>query len=424
MKLDWSRINWLKFMRLRGSAYLLSITVAVFFSLISASVLLYVRISLKQHKRIAKMDELFWHEKQTIRYLLSTDAFRLNKGEIRFAYQEVQDDSIRIERSRWGNLELIRTSLYNEYDSLKKAFLVGQNQTEHRVALYLSDQNRPLYLAGKSRLIGTCYLPKAGVRKAQISGRRYIGDQLVDGQTKVSERIMPELSELFGPEVGGGFDVPGSADTVEWKHSIKNSYWNETKILLVSESTALYGSYQGNLIIRSQGHLTIGASCTLDGVIVQAPSIRIKTGFVGTVQCFAMDSIILEEDVRLTYPSGLYVSNNTPGNAAFIEIQTRASVEGMVALDDKFQLRNQRSKLKVAEEAVISGMAYSNQYVQLEGEVRGSLYCKWFSLETASAPFDDHLLDACISSQALPLDYVQLLSLEGRGSRSIMQWLN
>ncbi|MEO1437948.1 MAG: hypothetical protein AAFV80_20570 [Bacteroidota bacterium] len=60
-------------------------------------------------------------------------------------------------------------------------------------ALYLADQNRPLAMVGEAKIIGTAYLPKSGVRRGNIHGNTYQGQQFVEGSRLESKHQLPDL---------------------------------------------------------------------------------------------------------------------------------------------------------------------------------------------------------------------------------------
>jgi hypothetical protein len=120
--------------------------------------------------------------------------FVLNRGGTVQAGDTVLDlfgdgtDSVRLGDSYWGIFELsvIRTAVST--DTLKKSFLIGMDTRMDTLALYLSDEDRPLSVSGDTRVTGDAEVPKSGMRKSYVENRPYSGDKLVYGKILESGR--------------------------------------------------------------------------------------------------------------------------------------------------------------------------------------------------------------------------------------------
>ena len=62
-------------------------------------------------------------------------------------------------------------------------------------ALYLKDEKQVLSICGNTQIRGTAFLPKAGVQTAYINQKSYKGKQLIYGEQKQSQRVLPSVDK-------------------------------------------------------------------------------------------------------------------------------------------------------------------------------------------------------------------------------------
>ena len=105
-----------------------------------------------------------------------------------------------VSKTYWGALELRRAKAKKGSFEFERLALVGQANDE-RPALYLKDNQRPLVLAGNTKIQGTAYLPERGVKMGNIYGNSYYATQLIYGEEKQSQSELPKLSEEIKRQV-------------------------------------------------------------------------------------------------------------------------------------------------------------------------------------------------------------------------------
>jgi hypothetical protein len=79
-------------------------------------------------------------------------------------------DSVKLSRESWGLYDLARVRSWIQTDTLEKVFLMAPLPEDSLMVLYVSDEDRPVSIAGKSKISGTAYLPKSGIRSAYVNG--------------------------------------------------------------------------------------------------------------------------------------------------------------------------------------------------------------------------------------------------------------
>src|SRR5690606_33532926 len=144
-----------------------------------------------------------------------------------------------------------------------------------------------------------------------------------------SERNLPTIGEERLQHI---YNAEPELSTCYLEHS-KFSFFN--KIYYHYESQPIYLNATqliGNIIIKSDSLLNIAKDCQLEHIICIANIIKIEARFQGNIQAFAQDSIVVEKDCRLTYPSSLVLFSPSEGHPSGIRIADSVQITGTVLL--------------------------------------------------------------------------------------------
>ena len=165
-------------------------------------------------------------------------------------------------------------------------------------------------------------------------------------------------------------------------------------------------------------------STKLEDVILIAPQISIKSGFKGTFQAYAIQSIHVDENCELGFPSQLCAIHSegkyNPADSLIISIGNNSKLSG-AAIIESFGLP---AFIKIGKGAQISGQVYCPGPVELKGEILGSLYCNSLYFETPKAKYYNHLLNSKIDFTSLSKHFVGIDLLTESSNRAIIKWLN
>ncbi|MEG0499684.1 MAG: hypothetical protein RR550_01005 [Rikenellaceae bacterium] len=94
---------------------------------------------------------------------------------------------------------------------------------------------------------------------------------------------------------------------------------------------------------------------------IREGKIIVESGFRGERQIFATDTVIIEENVIMKYPSGIYVKNG------YVEIRDSSQVNGYVIVTGRY---------KQFPTAKVRGTLYVDGIAQLQGIISGKIYAK------------------------------------------------
>jgi cytoskeletal protein CcmA (bactofilin family) len=358
--------------------------------------------------------------------------FVLNRGGTVQAGDTVLDlfgdgtDSVRLGDSYWGIFELsvIRTAVST--DTLKKSFLIGMDTRMDTLALYLSDEDRPLSVSGDTRVTGDAEVPKSGMRKSYVENRPYSGDKLVYGKILESSRELVQLDKNLITLLGKELDKDLSDMEVLPDQNINASFFVPKRVFSLPLPARITGSLSGQIVLYSDTSVFISRTAKLDNILVYAQSITVEDGFEGNCQLFARDSIIVGDKVSLGYPSvlGLLGKEKTVDQSR-ITIGKDATVRGMV-----FTYEPKRSPLQtmisLGERSKVKGEVYATGLVKLgKGVVlEGKTSCNRFIMQTPTTLYENFLVDVTLNRRARDRHYLSSPVFGAKQKeKGVMEWL-
>ena len=391
--------------KLNARALFYAILVSVFVAMISASMLLS---SFHQHNRMAfygNQQRLINNCRSGTELILAAQKDSIPEQTIDLFGQ--QKDSIRLSQKAWGLLDLAKVLSWQGQgmyrDSFAKCFFVGKKPPEY--ALQLAEGNQALSICGNSLINGKALLPREGIERGFINGKPFRGNKLVNGEIDL---VKPVDNKMLEPR----FDWLRSlqhrpASGFENKDSLFQSFNGPMKIIHSENFDSEGRSVKGHIAIIASKSIRISALSELENVLLIAPYIRIESGFKGSLQAFASDSLLIGPAVSLEYPSVLALMPQqedrkfSPG----ISILEGSKVCGTVVIPN-FKYHPFQSKLLLQKDAEIWGNVWVNGIFEHYGSVLGSVFCEEFLLQTSAAVYENYLLDAIIDRTELPENFL------------------
>lgn len=348
------------------------------------------------------------------------------------------NDSVELERDYWGAFDLITsTSVQNGYRFSLSA-LTGVKSVSDSVgamAIYLTDLNNPLKIAGKTIIKGNCYLPEGVIKAGNMNGEPFNGDKLVDGVIRKStsqgmdfnKDFMMYLIKQFRLDTmkAAGSDSVQNLDQVPLKDSVLNSFTNRP-LTLYSRGEIILGDIyiKGQIKILSDIKVTIKSSAQLKDVIIFAPDIEIQDGFTGALQVFATDSITVGEKCNLLYPSVLGAIRTIESKAnSSVKIHENSNFAGEIfAIEENYDLGKHVS-ISLSEDTKVIGRVYSCDILEPKGKVFGSIICNKILYSNSSSVYENNLYNTVVDITKLPDAFVGTSVLKLKTLKGIVKWL-
>jgi hypothetical protein len=392
-----------------------AIVISLIFSIVTSSLILFSYLSRIEFDEMASFRSMRLDVSSGLNLHLSDE----NNYYSAPATIDLFDDgehSVVLTKKSWGALEVISSTSTKGDRVLSAVAAVGYApDSSSQFSLFLADHDRPLALAGSTLIKGRAFLPKAGVKRAYIEGQSFNAAHLVSGEVKKSAPDVPplnkQLSESLISLLKMNDNHPNDSvvivDVLPAGEKLDNSFLQKT-IVFSSDKTLMLSEvlYNGNFIIRSSSKIVVGADCSLIDVILLAPKIVVKEGFRGNLQMFASDSLIIEKDVNLAYPSVLGVLKGNTKNVSAVILNEKDSISGMVFAFHPTDARQYPVGVFLKKDSFVQGHVYSNGFADASGTIFGSLTCNTIILQTPSSVYENHLLNSVIDITSLSKSFV------------------
>ncbi len=343
-----------------------------------------------------------------------------------------QEDGIKIAaiKSYWGMFEKYTTVSEFGKTRFVKTALVGGGVEDDFPALYLKDNNRPMVIAGKSKITGNAYLPKQGIRPGSIKGQFYQFTRPVYGNVKKSATTLPTinlalrnyLKRLLVDEVSG-FEQ----NTVRFSRNLKhsNSFESPTQYIYGDVLRLSGVDLRGNIVVKASQQIIVNKDSYLKDIVLVAPKIIIEDGFEGVLQAIATKKIRIGRNVLMDYPSALVVERGNKTNPkdhreANINIDKGTVIKGIVAYFENSEEGIYFPQIAVAENASVLGEIYCEKNLELKGDVIGNVTTDAFMAMENGSVYQNHLFNGAINADLLPKQYAGLLLNK---EKAVAKWL-
>jgi hypothetical protein len=309
-----------------------------------------------------------------------------------------------VTKKNWGFYDVLVSKTIFRNDTLSKISLVGKRSDKSKpIALFVTDYDKPIKFSGNIEITGNIHIPNGHTEQAYING--------IKGNTiQIKGQQLPSDSKL--PKIDKNISIDWSVyKTLSLKvlksDTLINTFDKETIVLNLSDISTLKNIIcKGNIIIASNTSLTITNTSILNDVLIIAPKIVFQSGFKGNVQVIAKELVEIEEEVRLEYPSSIYIKNDT--DSVSVKIHKKSILMGGIVIDGDTYQGSLNRKLIIDENARVIGTIYNYGKTQLQGEVIGTMYTDRLFLETSSSDYENVMLNVTINRDSLPKMFLEL----------------
>jgi len=347
-------------------------------------------------------------------------------------------DSVYLERKPWGVFEIIISKAFAGKKCFVKKAMIGARSIKDSLSptLYVSDFDRPISVCGQTKLVGKCYVPAAGFKRAYIEGQNYQGDKYVYGTSLPSQRELPKLHNGLVEAIDFQLkNISLPTDSIIALESITTDSILQSfdqKTILIHSSAPLHLSgvfIEGNIKIAAP-RITISSSCQLKNIVLLADEITVDDRCTLQVQVFARERISIGKEVMLTYPS-VIVSYQKKGTnipegeteQPQVSIGEKTNITGDIIVWKEKNYQESEAWLSLDKETTVQGNVYVNGRLDVKGKIYGSTYCNRFFLKTNSGIYENHLLNAELDASKLPPYYTGASILHEGVRREVLQWL-
>jgi hypothetical protein len=417
---------------LKASALYIVIVIALVIGLLCSSLIVAAYFYKIQYQQKIRYDKLANNLSSGIHILLAGTDTAYNNGKT-FSLFGGDADSVSLKKITWGLYDIGVVKVFIQKDTLYKTFSIASTIDSAKwAAIYLVDQDRPFSLSGKTTVRGDVYIPKAGVQEAYVDNKAYQGDKrLIIGTKHNSEKTLPVLDNSRLSRLQAYFNSNIQTDsTLTPKDSLQQSFLSPTRFFNFKKKAQIMENInlKGNIVLLSDTSITIDSTANLSNIVVFAKSIHVKTGFHGSCQLFAADSITVEGHCLFNYPSCMGIlrfQSAGAGKQENLTIGPGVTFNGILFTYEKAENKLKPS-ISIGKHTRVSGQIYSQGMLELKDstEVAGSVFTSLFYYRNTFTLFENYLINTTIDSKALSPYYLTGDLLPGAGKKEkILQWL-
>ncbi|MDB5002071.1 MAG: hypothetical protein JWQ34_296 [Mucilaginibacter sp.] len=418
---------------LKASALYIVIVIALVIGLLCSSLIVVAYFYRLQYQRTFRRDRLQNNVSSGVNILIADQGNSFTNEKVLSLFGS-DADSISLKKTMWGLYDVGLSKAFIQKDTLYKTFLIANSIDSTKwAALYLIDEDRPLSVSGKTMIKGNAYIAKAGIKEAYVDNKSYQGDKrLVIGKIYNSDKKLPLLNTDRLNRLEKYFSETSNIDNTILKYdTLHNSFLSETRLAHFGKKVETLENIKltGNIILFSDTTVIIEKTAQLNNVMVFARSIVVKSGFEGTCQLFATDSIGVECDCIFNYPSGLGVMRFQPSKISLpvlLHIGENTKIGGVIFTYDKNYDGNKQPFMDIGKNANLTGQIYSQGILGLKDGivVNGSVFTSRFLYQSTFTRYENYIINTTINSTALSPYYLnsELMPVSAK-KKKVLQWL-
>lgn len=288
-------------------------------------------------------------------------------------YPEDKTSTIQYNRFSWGLYECLCLNLTER--GFASARLLGKRvECNKQAALWACDQEMALSLAGKSTIKGALFVPMNGLNYVTIGNEPFTGKHVEESNIAIAQKRAPDIDSTYLKRMEA-LSLQKDAQFLPEKPRAYYQFDKEEVHYRIGENI-LEEALRGHLVLHAD-ETVISASTTLQDVILLARKVTIKNGFRGTLQILATDSVIIEDNVRLEYPSGICLKGDS--TKTYLTIGETSVLKGYAIVfgrtDTNFSFAVNENYHQAAT-ATVFGLLYVDGVSVLKGNISGAVYLK------------------------------------------------
>ncbi len=307
--------------------------------------------------------------------LYSNDSSFLSNYNEEKTYRLYESDSASTVNSiilRWGLYEYIHVSSQNK-KFLSTRLLGKKQECDYRAAFWLCDRNRALSLSGDTEIRGKVYIPLNGINYTEIDSEYYKGEEIPYSRMGIAGSNLPPIDSCNMDFVKNLNDSLSLSVDLPDSYGLYNSFNNPTMFFSVKDT--LEDIFIGGKTILYADELVISATSKINEAIILARKVTFEEGFSGSVQIFCSDTVLIKENVKLQYPSGIYL--NAEIDYPFVSISDNSELNGYIIIlgkvsDEELLFPSYKQSAK----SVLRGLLYVDGTTNIQGELSGAVYLK------------------------------------------------
>lgn len=287
-------------------------------------------------------------------------------------YDEDIHSIVNIDSYSWGLYECVKT---HNFDSTTHAvhFIGKAQDIRSSPAIWICDRDHSISLSGNADISGKFFAPKNGLTYINLNFDSFRGNIIPSTNIHTSNKDLPAVDSAYIQSMRS-LEKPLAtiSDKIpEHYHSFLN---DPIYVSIKDISENLYA--KGRLVVYGD-KIRITSSCKISDIILVARYVTIESGFSGSLQIMATDTVKIEKGAYLHYPSGVYIHGDK--NKAYLQISPDSKIEGYAIIEGNAEGTNGfivNINYRQEERSQLSGLLLVDGIAHLGGTVLGAAYLK------------------------------------------------
>ena len=311
----------------------------------------------------------------------------------------------------WGLYETVEVATS---DSIMRTCRLSGLAPEPSQTFYYVDNRAALTLAGHTVLNGRLRLPQNGVIYGRMNSDFYSGGELPRAALQRSTATLPVVSSVAESRIPALFAASGEEYPLPPDSLVRSFVRDSLAVFGVGDAELANCRLQGHILIYAD-ELRIDASCRMEHLLFCARKVTVGAGACLKAQIFARDTVILEPQAVLEYPSGIYAET-------YAELGEECVVDGYVIVRDTIRRRKMTACYRQARTARLRGLLWVEGVAQVQGIVAGRAVLQQATYFSPQGYYKDMLYDVTMLEN--PLTALPLWEQRSDIHRKEAAWLN
>lgn len=290
-------------------------------------------------------------------------------------YQLYEDDDhsiVYLDSYSWGMYECVKTHNFDK--SLHAAHFIGKSQdTYHSPAIWVCDRNHAISFSGETEISGDLYLPKNGLSYINLNFDSFRGGIVPSTSLYTSNKDFPLVDSTYLQIMRALIDPPAHMlNEIPFHY---HSFLNDP--LYASVMDVEEDFYAKGRVIFYGDKVRIHSSSKISDIILIARCVTIESGFSGSLQIMASDTVEINEGVSLHHPSGVYIYGDR--DKAYLHISSGSHLKGYAIVEGNAEGGNGfvvDIHYRQDKGSQLTGLLFVDGIAHLEGTVLGAAYVK------------------------------------------------
>lgn len=334
----------------------------------------------------------------------------LREGKL-LLYDSLPGSCVGVAVRPWGLYETVEVSTA---DSVMHTCRLSGLAPEPTQTFYYVDNRAALTLAGHTVLNGRLLLPQNGIIYGRVNSDFYSGEELPHSALLRSAAALPGVSSAAESCIRDLFAAANGVYPLPADSLVRSFVRDSVAVYSVGNAELANCRLRGHIVVYAD-ELHIDASCCLEHLLFCARKVTVGAGARLKAQIFARDTVIVESQAVLEYPSGIYAGT-------YAELGEECEVDGYVIVRDTIRGRKMTAGYRQARTARLRGLLWVEGVAQVQGIVAGRAVLRQAVYFSPQGYYKDMLYDATMLEN--PLTALPLWEQGTDMRRKEAAWLN